>query len=89
MVIVSHDLPALRRVADAVVVLDAGRVVYAGPTTTFSVDYATIGTYWLIDHANYRYTFSLPLHLMQTTVTVEASMSGFTFPDMPTDPRLR
>jgi len=31
MVIVSHDLPALRRVADALVVLDAGRVVYHGP----------------------------------------------------------
>ena len=31
MVIVSHDITALRRVIDAVVVLDAGRVVYAGP----------------------------------------------------------
>jgi len=31
MVIVSHDLPALRRVADALVVLDRGRVVYDGP----------------------------------------------------------
>jgi len=65
------------------------RVVYAGPTTTFSIDYTTVGTYWLVDHATYRVTFSLPLHIMQTTVTVDATMSGFTFPDMPTDPRLR
>lgn len=31
MVIVSHDIPALRRIADAIVVLDRGRVAYAGP----------------------------------------------------------
>jgi ABC-type polar amino acid transport system ATPase subunit len=31
MVIVSHDLAALRRVADVVHVLDQGRIVYSGP----------------------------------------------------------
>ena len=31
MVIVSHDIPALRRVADTVVVLDRGAVAYSGP----------------------------------------------------------
>src|SRR5205085_1750453 len=31
MVIVTHDLPAVRRIADAVHVLERGRVVYSGP----------------------------------------------------------
>jgi ABC-type polar amino acid transport system ATPase subunit len=31
MVIVSHDLAAVRRIADRLVVLDAGRVTFAGP----------------------------------------------------------
>ena len=31
MVIVSHDIPAVKRVADVVHVLDRGRVVYSGP----------------------------------------------------------
>ena len=31
MVIVTHDIAALRRVADSVVVLEAGKVIYAGP----------------------------------------------------------
>jgi ABC-type polar amino acid transport system ATPase subunit len=31
MVIVTHDIPALKRVADALVVLDHGKVAYAGP----------------------------------------------------------
>lgn len=32
MVIVSHDIPALRRVADVIAVLDHGKVAYVGPT---------------------------------------------------------
>ncbi len=32
MVIVSHDIPALRRVADVIVVLEQGKVAFAGPT---------------------------------------------------------
>ncbi len=31
MVIVSHDLPALRRIADVLHILDKGRLVYSGP----------------------------------------------------------
>jgi ABC-type glutathione transport system ATPase component len=31
MVIVTHDLPAVKRIADAVHVLEKGRVVYSGP----------------------------------------------------------
>ncbi len=31
MVIVTHDIAALRRVADSVVVLEAGKAIYAGP----------------------------------------------------------
>ncbi len=66
------------------------RVVYDGPTTEFAVDYTTQnGDYWLIDHAFYRHTLVLPLHLAQTTFTTEAHMSGFAFPPMPADPRLR
>jgi hypothetical protein len=66
------------------------RVVYDGPTTEFAVDYTTTyGPYWLIDHATYRKTLSLPLHLMQTTVLTDAHFSGFTFPQTPADPRLR
>ena len=32
MVIVSHDLPAVKRIADTVHVLERGRVVYSGPS---------------------------------------------------------
>jgi ABC-type polar amino acid transport system ATPase subunit len=32
MVIVTHDIPALKRVADTLVVLDHGKVAYSGPT---------------------------------------------------------
>jgi ABC-type polar amino acid transport system ATPase subunit len=31
MVIVSHDIPAVKRIADVVHVLDKGKVVYSGP----------------------------------------------------------
>jgi len=31
MVIVSHDIPALRRIADSIVVLERGQVIYSGP----------------------------------------------------------
>ena len=32
MVIVTHDIPALRQVADRIVILERGKVVYSGPT---------------------------------------------------------
>jgi polar amino acid transport system ATP-binding protein len=31
MVIVTHDMPAIKRIADTVHVLSAGRVTYSGP----------------------------------------------------------
>jgi len=66
------------------------RVVYDGPTTEFAVDYTTAyDAYWLIDHATYRRTIAAPFHLVQTTFTTEARLSGFTFPATPADPRLR
>ncbi len=66
------------------------RIVYDGPTTEFTVDYTTAyGTYWLIDHAFYRHTLTMPLHLMQTTFTTDAHFSDFAFPETPADPRLR
>ncbi len=66
------------------------RVVYEGPTTEFAVDYTTThNDLWLIDHAYYRHTLSLPLHLVQTTFTTDAHFSDFTFPAVPADPRLR
>ncbi len=67
------------------------RVVYDGPTTEFTVDYTTAyNDTWLIYHAHYQHTLAImPLHLLQTTFTTESYMSAFTFPETPTDPRLR
>ncbi len=39
MVIVAHDIPALRRVADTLVVLDRGQVAYAGPPAAAPAGY--------------------------------------------------
>ncbi len=36
LVFVSHDVAAVRKVTDRIVVLDAGRVVEAGPSATVS-----------------------------------------------------
>ncbi len=67
------------------------RVVYDGPTTEFAVDYTTaFAGHWLIYHAFYRRTVALmPLHVLQTTFTTDAYLSAFSFPETPTDPRLR
>ena len=66
------------------------RVVYDGPTTEFAVDYTTAHPpYWLIDHAYYRHTLALPLHIVQTTFTSDAHYSDFAFPQTPADSRLR
>jgi ABC-type polar amino acid transport system ATPase subunit len=39
MVIVTHDIPALRRVADSIVVLSGGKVAYAGPVNAAPPEY--------------------------------------------------
>ena len=65
------------------------RIVYAGPTTDFAVDYAIVENHWLIAHARYSHTLVAPLHIGQTTFTTEANYSTFTFPGTPADPRLK
>ena len=65
------------------------RIVYAGPTTTFSVDYMVAENHWLIDHAFYSRTLVAFFHLGQTTFTTEATYSTFTFPATPADARLK
>ena len=39
MVIVTHDIPALKRIADTVVVLDRGQAVYSGPVADAPAGY--------------------------------------------------
>jgi hypothetical protein len=65
------------------------RVIYHGPTTDFEIDYTMVGNRWLVDHAFYKKTVVGPLHIGQTTFTVDAHFAGFTFPDQPKDARLR
>jgi hypothetical protein len=64
------------------------RIVYSGPTTEFTIDYATVENHWLIDHVRYQNTLVAPLHIGQTTVTTDAVFSAFAFPATPADPRL-
>jgi hypothetical protein len=65
------------------------RITYHGPTTDFELDYTEIEQHWLIDHAFYRRTFFGPLHIGQTSFTVDARYGMFTFPLVPNDVRLR
>ena len=65
------------------------RVTYEGATTSFDVEYATVGGFWLVNHAFYRKTIVAPLHIGRTTFTVDAHYSGFSFPAIPNDVRLR
>ena len=39
MVIVTHDIPALKRVADSIVVLSGGKVAYAGTVEGAPTEY--------------------------------------------------
>jgi len=97
--IVMQPLPALTRDNDSTfflkdVYVDTStnlptRVVYSGPTTDFTVDYAMVENHWLISHAFYRNTLFAPFHIGQTTWTTEASFSTFSFPPTPVDERLR
>jgi hypothetical protein len=97
--IVMHALPALTRGNDSSfyltdVYVDTAtnlptRIVYGGPTTTFSIDYTTVDNHWVVGHARYSRTLVALFHLGQTTFTTEATYSAFTFPATPADPRLR
>ncbi len=65
------------------------RIVYSGPATQLTIEYAVIEQHWLIAHLNYQQTFFAPLHIGRTTATTDARYSGFSFPDRPQDARLR
>ena len=65
------------------------RIVYSGPATDLTLDYAVVESHWLIAHVSYRQTFVAPLHIGQTSATTEAAYSGFSFPAAPQDARLR
>jgi hypothetical protein len=97
--IVMQALPALTRGNDSSfylhdIYVDTAtdlptRIVYSGPDTDFTLDYAVVDGHWLIRHLSYRRSIVAPLHIGQTTFTTEASYGGFTFPAAPADARLR
>jgi hypothetical protein len=64
------------------------RVVYTGPTTTFTCDYEVVQQHWLVKHVVYSHTFFGPLRIGRVTFTVDATNSDFGFPDQPSDPKL-
>jgi hypothetical protein len=64
------------------------RVVYIGPTTTFTCDYQVVDGHWLVRHANYVHTFFGPMHMGRVTATADATNSDFAFPAAPGDPKL-
>ncbi|HWT05374.1 MAG TPA: hypothetical protein VN224_06435 [Xanthomonadales bacterium] len=64
------------------------KVVYIGPTTTFTCDYDVVQGHWLVRHATYVHTFYGLMHLGRVTVTANATNSDFSFPATPSDPKL-
>ena len=64
------------------------RVVYVGPTTTFSCDYQVVEGHWLVTHASYVHTFYGPLRMGRVTASAEATNHDFAFPATPSDPKL-
>ena len=64
------------------------KVVYVGPTTTFTCDYEVVQGHWLVRHANYVHTFYGPLRLGRITATADATNNDFSFPATPADPKL-
>jgi hypothetical protein len=64
------------------------KVVYIGPTTTFTTDYSVVEGHWLVNHANYVHTFYGPLHMGRVTATADATYHDFGFPAAPSDPKL-
>jgi hypothetical protein len=59
-----------------------------GDDLQFVVDYASIGGYWLVNHAHYEETVFFPLHLARFHVSADAVYDGFVFPPQAPDPRL-
>jgi hypothetical protein len=64
------------------------RVVYTGPTTTFTTDYQVVEGHWLVSHVTYVHTFFAPLRIGRVTATADASYHDFAFPAAPSDPKL-
>jgi hypothetical protein len=65
------------------------RVTYTGhDNIVFTVDYTTVQTHWLVSHVFYTRTFFAPFHIGQTKFTVDATFDDFTFPPIPSDPKL-
>jgi len=64
------------------------KVVYVGPSTTFTTDYEVVQGHWLVRHATYTHTFFGPLHMGRITATADATNSDFAFPATPSDPKL-
>ena len=65
------------------------RIIYAGPTTEFTIDYTVTDEHWLVSHVRYVHTLIGPFHIGQTTFTTDAAYNDFTFPATPQDERLR
>jgi hypothetical protein len=65
------------------------RIVYSGPTTDFTIDYAVVENHWVINHVHYTRTLVAFLHIGQTTFTTDATYATFTFPATAADPRLK
>ncbi|MGP6157531.1 MAG: hypothetical protein ACLPYS_08500 [Vulcanimicrobiaceae bacterium] len=59
-----------------------------GDDLQFVVDYASVGGYWLVDHAHYEETVFFPLHVARYHIVADALYSDFTFPVLAPDPRL-
>lgn len=64
------------------------RVIYVGPTTTFTCDYQVVEGHWLVSHASYVHTFYGPLRMGRVTATADATNTDFAFPATPADPKL-
>jgi hypothetical protein len=64
-------------------------VTYTGhDDVTFTIDYTTVQTHWLVRHIFYTRTFFAPFHIGLTKFSVDASFDDFTFPSTPADPKL-
>ncbi len=59
------------------------RITYAGPALNFTLDYAMVGKFWLVDHVRYNRTRGSP------PFTSDAVYSAFAFPPTPVDGRLK